>query len=228
MLKSATSDSGFVLQIERGQTRFPERPVNSQRFLIGAGSNCHLQLGGDVPLLHSIILPEADHLWIDAVSPVPPLLINGQPQREAALVEGDVLEIASYVFTVGYKVPAVEEMLVVEKALAERSAAELIALLEVELDSLEKVDASREAGASALLQAARQTLKLGQTPPAAAGNHHRQLLEELRLRAESLDLREAILQEHARQLEATQAALQKQLDAACSRMKPADPLRLTA
>jgi hypothetical protein len=99
---AASSSSGFLLSIERGRTRFPQRPILADRFLIGAGSNCHLQLGGDIPFLHSIIIPEGDHLWIDAVVAEPPLLVNGQAVREAELRRGDVLEIGSFVFSIGY------------------------------------------------------------------------------------------------------------------------------
>lgn len=233
MLVPPITDSGYVLLIERGQTRFPQRPVNSQRFLIGAGSNCHLQLAGDVPLLHSIIIPDGDHLWIDAVSPYPPLLVNGQPQRESTLHTGDVLEIGAYVFTVGYQHPAVQAAIVNQKSAADMTVAELIEAIQAELEESDALASAREAGATALLQAARASAQNGQTP--SQPNHSApalQLLDELRLRAESLDLREAILQEHARQLEATQAELQRQLESACARISPepasASPLRLTA
>src|SRR5688500_1252666 len=49
------------LEVRRGRTRAPRRAVRRQRFLIGAGSNCQLQLGGsDIPILHSILLVDED------------------------------------------------------------------------------------------------------------------------------------------------------------------------
>jgi hypothetical protein len=236
----STPDTGFVLLIERGQTRFPERPIDVDRFLIGAGSNCHLQLGGDMPILHSIIIPEGDHLWIDAVVPVPALVVNGKTVRESELRQGDVIEIAGFVFSVGYKHPAVAAVGLQMGALASQSAAQLVAGLEQELNHLAAIDIAREQGAAALLQAAAMIAQTGgaKPQPAQVPSNWDQavatLLDELKARARALELRESALTEFAQQLEKTQQELERQLSLACEQLQPVteegatSTLRMTA
>lgn len=88
----------MCLQIERGSTRFPLRTLPSSRFLIGAGTNCHLQLGGDLPMLHSLLIREASGWRIEAIAPAPDLLVNGVKQRSYALATTDVVEIGPFRF----------------------------------------------------------------------------------------------------------------------------------
>ncbi|MCA8997243.1 MAG: hypothetical protein KDA80_09655 [Planctomycetaceae bacterium] len=189
----------FVILIERGQTQFPERPILGDRFLIGAGSNCHLQLGGEVPILHSIIVPEGDHLWIDAVVAHPPLLVNGDPVRESELHLGDVIEIGSFVFCLAkahhpHAAPLIELS-------EEPTVAELVAALERELKQVDGAEQRRHSGADALLAAARDA----RTQEDAG---QRDLLVE---RMMELERREALLQDAARQLAQTQYELSEQL-----------------
>ena len=158
MTHSSHAASRFVLTIERGQTRFRQRPVEGDRFLIGAGSNCHLQLGGDIPILHSIIVPDGDHLWIDAVVPSPALIINGQSVRESELRSGDVIEIHGFVFAVSVERPAVQASQIDPVASPEpampQTAVELVEAIEQELVEITRVETGRRKGAEALLQAA--------------------------------------------------------------------------
>jgi hypothetical protein len=90
---------GAWVEILRGRTRFPRRPVRGDRFLIGGGSQCDLQLGGDdVPMLHSLIVVEGAEATIEAVSPTPVLLLNGEPARTATLRHGDRVEVGKVAF----------------------------------------------------------------------------------------------------------------------------------
>lgn len=233
-MTSSPPDS-FVLQIERGRTAFPERPINAERFLIGAGSNCHLQLGGDFPILHSIVIPRGPDLWIDAVVPNPALIVNGRPVRESVLEQGDIIEIGEFVFTVGKREPTESEVNELPDDLsniAELSAGELVERLEAEMTFVEDQEAAREQGAAALLQAAAgsgEERVLMEEREATI----RQLLVELQQRADELNHRERLLNEHARQLEQTQRQIREQLRAIESHLATdsteADPaLRLTA
>ncbi len=232
----SNSNATFTLLVERGQTRFRERPIDTDRFLVGAGSNCHLQLGGQMPILHSIIIPEGDHLWIDAVVAAPALVVNGQIVREAELKSGDIIEVGEFVFCLSRSehvtLVAVED-LPTPTAL---SAQELVEAIEAELKTLQAVDVSREQGAISLLQAA------GFAPGVSNGESKNadsviptlvRLIDELRIRATTLDQREASLQAHAQQLEQTQHTLQAQLLQACEKLhqpgeEESSGLRLTA
>jgi len=214
-------DSGFLLIIERGISRHPARPISGERFLIGAGSNCHLQLGGDIPLLHSIILPEEDHLWIDAVSPFPQLIVNGQPLREGELRRGDLLEIGEFVFQVEYRQPllqaALQTVATPEIPAGERTAAELLELLEADLADLENFERAQQQAGAALQQTAALYLN---TPRAEWGGDVRagllELLAQLHERARTLNQREATLTDHAKRLAQSQMELHEHLKQLCS------------
>jgi hypothetical protein len=84
------------LQVRRGGTRYPLRPVYSTRFLIGSGTNCHLQLGGAIPLLHSLLTREVQGWTIEAVFPEPQLRINGVESRQCKLHPDDIIEIGPF------------------------------------------------------------------------------------------------------------------------------------
>ncbi|SFH94120.1 FHA domain-containing protein [Planctomicrobium piriforme] len=152
MESSASTGSGYLLVIERGRSRYPQRPIDGERFLIGAGSNCQLQLGGQMPMLHSIIIQEDDHLWIDAVVADPPLIVNGQRIRESELRRGDVIQIADFTFSIDRR--AVEQAVPVAESAAPATALELLKLLADELESLQQLAKGRNHGAAALLDAA--------------------------------------------------------------------------
>jgi hypothetical protein len=93
------------LQVARGGTRFPLRPVCTSRFLIGAGTNCHLQLGGDIPLLHSLLLREFDGWAIEAIAPHPVLLVNLSETRHCRLEPDDVVTIGPFELQLVLPVP---------------------------------------------------------------------------------------------------------------------------
>lgn len=155
----STTDN-LWLEVRRGRTRARRRPVRSRRFLIGAGSNCQLQLGGEeIPILHSILLVDDEGAHIDAVVSSPELLVNGIPQRAADLHDGDVFSIGRFEFAVN--VPdqfaasqaAVDELPLDDAADVETmSAAELVARIEREQAAVERFENSRSEGAAALLQ----------------------------------------------------------------------------
>src|SRR5690349_7584916 len=51
--------SDFFIEIHRGRTEFPSRPIGLQQFLIGAGVECDLRLGGtQMPAVHSRLFVE--------------------------------------------------------------------------------------------------------------------------------------------------------------------------
>lgn len=166
-LLDSTTQQGVWLEISRGKSKFRSRPVHEGRFLIGAGSTCHLQLGGhDIPMLHSVIESNNDELTIDAVVAHPPLIVNGQHRRAACLFDGDIVEIGAFEFRICRPVESIaadtaaagvdtEFDLGSDQVHEDLSAAELVARIE-ELEEMERdLEQSREDGAAALLQAVR-------------------------------------------------------------------------
>jgi hypothetical protein len=163
------------LEISRGRTQFRRRPVWSKRFLIGGGEGCHLRLGGGaMPALHSIVLVEANDIWLDAIADVPPLFVNGEMERSVRLTDGDTIRIASFEFVVRQSPAAAAReagVSVAESSQSELtgsiieapepdpanlSATELVSLLERDEKLLEEFETSRRLGAAALLQAIAQ------------------------------------------------------------------------
>jgi len=88
-----------LLRITRGQSQYPLRAIDRDRFLIGAGSSCHLLLTHEqIPMIFAIVTPAEEGCHIEALHPVPKMLVNGQQQRSATLLSGDCLTIGPYEF----------------------------------------------------------------------------------------------------------------------------------
>ncbi len=164
-LLEPTTTQDVRLEISRGKSKFRSRPVHQGRFLIGAGSTCHLQLGGDqIPMLHSVIESGDEGLAIDAIVAHPPLIINGQHRRAASLFDGDVIEIGPFEFTVrseaaapsidaGFANAETEIAFEASEEISHMSASELADRI-AELEEMEReLEQDRERGATSLLQA---------------------------------------------------------------------------
>src|SRR4051812_43150982 len=83
-----------VLEVCRGRTEHPLRPVHSERFLIGSSPRCDLRLGGeDMPPLHSLIVIDGTDVWLEAVAPRPHLVVNDRPQSSVRLADGDHIRV---------------------------------------------------------------------------------------------------------------------------------------
>lgn len=231
------------LEICRGRTQFPRRPVLTSRFLIGAGSNCHLQLGGDgVPFLHSIIDQSNGVVSIEAFTAQPELRINGQIVRSAVLADGDELSIGGFTFRlhgVPAMVPEAIDPLLADvpldladpddEAPAELSAAELVARLEAADEEVTDFEEAEQSGLQALLGAVRhwrpepsRAEDVAMAPAAAAAASEAALTEELA--TISLEVEQRLAQ--LRQWEAEQTARAETLLSAQDRL--AEQLRLAA
>ena len=210
-METSSAREGFVLLVERGDTRFPERPIDAERFLIGAGGQCQLQLGGEIPLLHSIIVREDDGLWIDAVAASPRLIVNGQPRRDAPLHSGDVIEIGQFVFCVAARNELPPDRIPVPDDLSAYTPSQLVDAIEEEIRLISQTSRDGQLGWQALEQAAQAA---DETMPAEADEREsvQRLLSQLRHRAGILDQREHQLRERSQQLENMQQELQQQLD----------------
>lgn len=181
-LTAGSFPPGPWLEIVRGRTSFPCRPVRGDRFLIGAGSQCDLQLGGtDIPLLHSVIVVDAHGATIEAFTPKPELLINGQPRRSVSLQHQDTIEVgriqllfhnpaaalppatieesASEVFHEATALPSLEDLELADvsaEETGELTVEQLVNRLEEEQSAIDSLEQRRLAGAQALLDAIRR------------------------------------------------------------------------
>jgi len=154
-----------VLAITRGRTRFRSRPVTGSRFLIGAGITCDLRLGaGDVPAIHSILTIQGGEVYLEAINPVPALVVNGKTVRETTLSDGDAIAIGEVELRAKMSVgndPVSSRAVATKDAsadienlpLAELSAVDLIDRIETEERMIDSFEERRRTGAAALTQA---------------------------------------------------------------------------
>ncbi|QDU36279.1 hypothetical protein Mal4_05630 [Maioricimonas rarisocia] len=158
--------------VRRGRTRHPQRPLTGQRFLIGSGSNCQLQLGGtEIPMLHSVVVRDDEGLWIEALVPAPQLSINGVNTRAGRIGVGDVIAIGPFEF--GIQVASVvgdpqreetPEAMEPQKSPEEMSAVELVDAVGQDLAEIKKWEEDRRSAAAALREAALQAEGLDSQP----------------------------------------------------------------
>ncbi|MES2791283.1 MAG: FHA domain-containing protein [Planctomycetota bacterium] len=160
----------MMLEICRGRTRFPQRPISGPRFFIGSGAGCDLRLGGlDFPAIHSLIQTRENGVWFETLAATPTARINGELANGEWLRDGDRIEIGAFQF-LAHSVPVLPPVAMVDsfgrevgtlpdqalEHVSELSAAELADRLDVEMNQVERFHSGRRAGAHALLQALRR------------------------------------------------------------------------
>jgi len=160
----------LCLDIRRGRTAFPNRPIEGPVFLIGSAEFCDLRLGGPgVPEVHSRISIERGTAQIEALADAPALKVNGQETRTSVLAETDRVEIGAFEFLVCRRAPASDELQPVETQVLDSeddgfdfdelqnlSAAELVDRIENEQELVEEFEYRRRLGAMALMQAVHE------------------------------------------------------------------------
>jgi hypothetical protein len=241
---SSPAPAAIWIEVTRGRTSYPRRALDAARCLIGAGSNCQLQLGGEgMPFLHSVLLIEDGMPTIEAFVPTPELRVNDRVVSDAELQNGDRISIGEFEFTLhltpsAHAVPAVPLYIphpresVDEEAgenLAELSVSELVERIEAAEADVEEFESARAAGAAALLDAAW----LAGAPSAAAAATEpaveEQLLAELTGLAGEIESQLAELrvrdrqhQSRATELLTAQTKLAEQLKSAADRLTTAE------
>lgn len=180
----ASNRDVLILEITRGKTRNPLRPVLSDRFLIGSAAACDLTLAGSVPSLHSVIVAEdGGYRWESLCEQS--LIHNGRSTRSTLLTDGDTVVVGEIELTariVDWSTSRqiesqddspqpdtpIEDSSPVPSA-ADMSAAELVDRLEQEIQLVEQFESRRQLGLEALLQAAAKHV-----PAAEAKSEHAQ------------------------------------------------------
>lgn len=176
-------DTFLTLQVSRGKTNFPHRPVSVPRFAIGAGSGCDIVLGdSNVPALHTILLVEGGCVIAEAIAHSPLLKVNGNVVKTAILEDGDVLTIGGFQFAIHLNHEAIAQTLESDSQTSldlqdlerefefddgELSAAELVDRLESEMALVDQFERQIQTGQAALLQSAinRNTHRESSTDP---------------------------------------------------------------
>ncbi len=88
-----------LLRIVRGKSQYPLRSIDREAFLIGAGSNCQIQLSaGEIPMNCAVLRPQGAECLIESLHPEPGMYVNGTLLRSARLQNGDHVAIGPYEF----------------------------------------------------------------------------------------------------------------------------------
>jgi hypothetical protein len=155
----------LVLEVIRGNTRFPRRPVHKARYLIGAGESCDLRLGGDdMPALHSIIKTTGPEVTLEAIAAEPVLAVNGSQIETTLLKDGDVITVGELELLARMEpgqtpagavtLPEHGELVTdSQRSLEELSAAELVDLIDLEELAIEDFEGRQQVGLKGLAQA---------------------------------------------------------------------------
>jgi hypothetical protein len=102
---------GPWIEIRGGRTRFPHRPIQGDRLLIGSGTNCQLQLGGGMPMAHSVISLGPEGWSIEALVAEPKLVVGGEVVRRASLHDGDLIQVGPFTLVAHLTAVAQNELL---------------------------------------------------------------------------------------------------------------------
>lgn len=166
------SDGALFLQVTRGRTKHPTRPIIRNRFLIGSGEWCDLRLGGAMPVLHSVLRVDGTSVWLEAVVDAPPLHVNGRATGSCELKDGDEISIGAFSLKLCdardvrhealMKPIDIEELFGLdrddEEDVSELSAAELLQRIERDEQLVEEFEKRRDLGSAALLERLEQEL----------------------------------------------------------------------
>jgi Inner membrane component of T3SS, cytoplasmic domain len=161
------SDRFPALEICRGRTEHPLRPIETERFLIGSSPRCDLQLGGaEMPALHSLIVLDGGEMWLEAVAPAPAIEVNGRAESSVQLAHGDRIRIGGFEFlahvpqrSASVSAPLDEEFgseAVAEEEVGELSAAELVERIEAATQLVNDFEERQRLGLEAMLNNAAQ------------------------------------------------------------------------
>lgn len=90
------NDAVGYFRIASPSRRQPIEPVTIGRFLLGSGPDCHLRFGNDsMPNVHTELTVEPGRVMLSAKAAYPPVYVNGTPEMECRLYDGDLLELGS-------------------------------------------------------------------------------------------------------------------------------------
>ena len=221
------SSPQYSLEIVKGKTKFPVRPLQGDRLTIGAGTCCGLQISGQtMPILHTVIHIESEEVTIEAIAPQPRLLLNGIPHQRSVLADGDVITIGPIEFVFRLTgIPSVmsisnaglsgspsetsgpitpdkrDHSMTNETTLKDLSASELVDLIEQDFRLIEQYESRREQGAAALLSQISQIEAEQETEQEILSEQEQvSLLADLEAMMEELTKFSEELQQRAEQL----------------------------
>ncbi len=152
---------GCRLEVTRGRTRFPLRPVQGTEFLIGSATDCDLQISRTLPDFHALITPVDGCIRISALAAEPPLQINDvmvDATVSTRLNDGDRIAIGEIEMTIH-----IDKLAESGLGINGLSTEQLVDLLDQEMCEVETYETQMTQGAEALLE---QVHTAAETPAA--------------------------------------------------------------
>ncbi len=158
------SDAVGYFCVASENVRHPIQVVTSGRFLVGSGSNCHLRLGErGIPDVLCVVTATERGAMLECSADEPAVLVNGMQAESAALCDGDLLEVGSYRLL--FRLLSEETRITLDELhfapasqtpskSSEPTAAELVELLQQELQTIQEHDRTARDSVAELLAAA--------------------------------------------------------------------------
>ena len=143
------------LEIQRGRTGQPFRPLLEGRLVLGSAPECDVRLGGaGMPAVHSQVHEDGGRAWIESLSADPPLLINGRECDTLVLTDGDVIVVGPFAFTWRSDGGVAESV----SSLAEQPLTELLDQLDRDMTLVAESAETTRLAASTVVEAALETI----------------------------------------------------------------------
>ena len=194
-----------------------------------------------MPMLHSLLVIDGRKAYLEAVVPEPELLVNDMVRRAVELVDEDRVAIGEFEFVFHRLVSseagsncavslATPDHLAAE-ALMQMSVPELVSRIEEELQEVHTFTGGREAGAKALLDAARRTAVTEPTALPLAEfrreSPEKSLLEQLREQTALLARQEQEFQQYSAQILESQRIMLTRLQEMTAQLADLEASRLS-
>ena len=143
------------LEIQRGRTGQPFRPLLEGRLVLGSAPECDVRLGGaGMPAVHSQVHEDGGRAWIESLSADPPLLINGRECKTWVLTDGDVIVVGPFAFTWRSDGGVAESV----SSLVEQPLSELLDQLDRDMTLVAESAETTRRAASTVVEAALETI----------------------------------------------------------------------
>ncbi|MEZ6123912.1 MAG: FHA domain-containing protein [Planctomycetaceae bacterium] len=185
-------DTVGYFRIATASGRQPIEPISEGRFLIGRGLNCHLRFGDPaIPEIHTVLHVRRDAVLLETVASEPALLVNGSPETEYRLCDGDLLELGDCRFL--FRFAAAEQRITLDEELfattagnstmpvrgSEATAADIVDSIEEQLNMVEDLSDSPSSGMLDLLRAVTSGHRRNQDAAPSANDESQELRQVL-------------------------------------------------
>lgn len=149
-------NSVLILEVVRGRTRFPLRPVTSDEYLIGSSPVCDLQLTPESPEFHSFITFDEEGSEVTVTQSTSPLFVNGVAVERCRIQPGDRIELGSIELLV-HAGEAAEAIGIESSGEEELTIDQLLDAIELDLSIISELEDSQDlAEVDSLLAAAHE------------------------------------------------------------------------